>query len=47
MLSYADKTFCASKVEHHTCNRELTEKDRKQAKKLGLPIAWAKFCEEE
>ena len=46
-MTYKDTTFCASKVKHHTCGRELTEKDRKQAIKLGLPIAWAKFCEEE
>jgi len=45
MLCYKDKTFCASDVKNHTCSRELTEEDKKRAQKLGLCIAWGKFCE--
>lgn len=44
MLCYMDKTFCASKVKKHTCGRELTEKDKERAAKLGLPIAYGLFC---
>lgn len=46
MICYRDITFCASKVDRHTCNRQLTDEDQKKANELGLPIAWAEFCEE-
>ena len=45
-MTYKDKTFCASKVSNHTCDRVFTEYDKQQAEKIGLPVAWAKFCEE-
>ena len=44
MICYKDTTFCASKVEKHTCGREITEEEIKHAKKIGLPIAYAYFC---
>lgn len=47
MMTYRDKTFCASETEHHTCGRELTEEDKERAKEMGLPIAYGKFCEED
>jgi len=47
MICYNDKTFCASKVEKHTCGREITEKEIKIAKEIGLAIAYGYFCEEE
>ena len=47
MLCYKDKTFCASKVKKHTCGREFTKQDKIDAKKIGLPVAWAKFCTKE
>ncbi|MES2060236.1 MAG: hypothetical protein V4438_04365 [Patescibacteria group bacterium] len=46
MIHYKDKTFCASKVSEHTCGRELTKEDEEDAKRIGLPIAYGKFCEE-
>ncbi len=46
MITYKDKTFCASEVKHHTCGRELTEGDKKHAEEIGLPIAYGKFCED-
>jgi len=45
MITYRDRTFCASEVEKHTCGRELTEEDKKRAEEIGLPIAYGKFCE--
>lgn len=44
MLCYKDRTFCASKVEKHTCGRELSPEDEKRAEELGLPIAYGEFC---
>lgn len=44
MLCYKDRAFCASKVKKHTCGRELTARDKIQAKKVGLPIAFGYFC---
>lgn len=46
MICYKDKTYCASKVEKHTCGRELSEDDAKYAEETGLPIAYGHFCEE-
>ena len=46
MICYKDKTYCNSKVENHTCGRELSEEEKEHAKELGLPIAYGKFCEE-
>ena len=45
MICYKDQTFCAGVTEHHTCGRELSEDDKKRAEEIGLPIAWAEFCE--
>ncbi len=44
MLCYRDRTFCADKVEKHTCGRELSKNDEERAEKMGLPIAWGSFC---
>ena len=46
MITYKDKTFCASKVKKHTCGRELTEEDKENAKRITLPIAFGEFCED-
>ena len=46
MITYKDKTFCADEVEKHTCGRELTEKDKKHAEEIGLPIAYGSFCKQ-
>ena len=47
MISYKDKTFCADEVEVHTCGREITAEEIKEAKKIGLPICYGSFCKEE
>lgn len=47
MICYKDMTFCSSDVEKHTCGRELTKEDRKQAEKIGLPIAHGDLCKKE
>jgi hypothetical protein len=48
MIHYKDKTFCQDNVEIHTCNREFTEQDKKDAKKWwgsdDYPVAYASFC---
>lgn len=46
MICYKDKTYCASKVKKHTCGREITPEEIKESEKIGLPIAYAYFCEE-
>lgn len=47
MICYKDKTFCASKVEKHTCGREITPQELEHAKRIGLPVAYGNFCKEE
>lgn len=44
MITYRDRTFCASQVKVHTCGRELTETEKQEAIKLELPIAYGEFC---
>ena len=44
MLSYRDKTFCASDGCKNECGRGITESEREEAKALGLPISWGWFC---
>lgn len=46
MICYKDRTFCASEVEKHTCGREITPEEIKDAKRIGLPICYADFCKE-
>ena len=43
-LCFKDRTFCSSDVKEHTCGREITEEELKQAEKADLPIAYAEFC---
>lgn len=47
MLCYKDKSFCSTPVERCTCDDyyKLTEQDKENAKRLGLAIAVAKFCD--
>lgn len=44
MICYKDMTFCASK-KHNDCGRILTKKDKLEAERIGLPIAWGYFCD--
>lgn len=48
MISYKDTTFCADKVETHTCGREFTEEDAKKAEEWwggkDYPVAFGSFC---
>lgn len=44
MICYRDRTFCADKVENHTCGREFTEEDKANAEKIGLPVCFGSFC---
>lgn len=44
MICYQDIAFCASKVKKHTCGREITKEEIKDAEKIGLPIAYGYFC---
>ena len=47
MICYKDRTYCCSKVERHTCGREITPEEIEHAKELGLGIAYSEFCEDE
>ena len=44
MIVYRDMTFCNSVYCLGNCGRKLTEKDRREATKIGLPIAASPFC---
>jgi hypothetical protein len=44
MLSYKDRTFCSSNAKVHTCGREITKEEIQHAKDIGIPIAYAEFC---
>ncbi len=48
MYSYKDRAFCADKVEVHTCDREFTPQDAKDAEKWwggkDYPVAYGSFC---
>lgn len=46
MMCYRDKTFCASPNCKNECGRKITDKQRDEAEKVGLPIAWGYFCGE-
>lgn len=44
MISYKDKTFCASENHKPECDRQITQKELDHAKFGELPIAWGYFC---
>ena len=48
MISYKDQAYCASEVKEHTCGREFTEQDAKDAEKWwggkDYPVAYSYFC---
>lgn len=48
-MTYKDQTFCASKVDKHTCGREFTKEDEVRAEKWwgskDYPVAYGEFCE--
>lgn len=48
MICYKDMSFCASKVKEHTCSREFTKEDEKNAKKWwggdDYPVMYGEFC---
>lgn len=43
-MSYKDRTYCSSDVEKHTCGRELTEKEKEDADRIKIPVAYGDFC---
>jgi len=49
MICYKDQSYCASKVNKHTCGREFTAKDAQEAEKWwggkDYPVAFGNFCE--
>ncbi len=45
MMCYQDKTFCASLNCKNACGRQITDRERGAAQRLGLPISWAYFCD--
>lgn len=46
MLCFNDRTYCNSPDCQNECGRKMTEKVLEQARKAGLPIAYAYFCGE-
>ncbi len=44
MLSFKDKTFCASPHCTNQCGRKITDEERGEAQRLGLLISWSYFC---
>lgn len=48
MICYKDRTYCNSRVEHHTCGREFTKKDHNDAVRWwggeDYPLALGNFC---
>lgn len=50
MIHYKDRSYCSSKVKEHTCGREFTEQDAKDAEKWwggeDYPVAYMEFCKD-
>lgn len=48
MMCYKDRSYCGSKVKKHTCGREFTKQDAKDAEKWwggkDYPVAYIYFC---
>ena len=50
MISYKDKTFCASPGCNNVCGRKMSDEEKSRVKGLekmhgkSVPIAWAYFC---
>lgn len=51
MICYKDRTFCGDKVKKHTCGREFTAQDAKDAEKWwggkDYPVAYGSFCKKK
>lgn len=45
-MCFRDKSYCASPTCKNECGRQITDKERGQAQRLELPIAWSYFCGE-
>lgn len=50
-MGYKDRTWCCSRTKVHTCGREFTIDDHKDATRWwgneDYPLSVSKFCEEE
>lgn len=47
MICYKDRTFCSSPDCKNECGRKITEDEKVYAKKLGLLVSYAYFCNKE
>lgn len=47
MICYKDQTYCASPECVNACGRKLTDQVRDGAKRAGLPISQAYYCDED
>lgn len=45
MISYGDRTFCASPNCKNECGRQLTDAVRQQANQRGMLVSTAYFCD--
>lgn len=46
MLSYKDRSFCASPDCKNDCNRKITDSEKEDAIRCDLPVSYAYFCGE-
>jgi len=46
MLSYKDKTFCASPNCINECGRKITDTERSEAMRTEMFVSYAYFCGE-
>ena len=46
MITYKDRAYCGSKEHKPYCDRQITKEELKQAEEMGLPVAYAPFCDE-
>ncbi len=47
MITYADRTFCASRACINECGRKITKEQRADAVRKNMAISWGFFCGED
>jgi len=45
MVSFRDRTYCASPNCKNECGRKMTDLEKQEAKRRDLPVSYAYFCD--
>ena len=45
MICFNDRSYCGSPGCTNECGRKMSEQDKRDAQRVGLPVSYGMFCD--